>query len=361
MIRLEVRKEISTSMVYLAPVLAVVLMLLTALLLFTILDRDPFLSLHTFFIAPLNGVRGLTELAVKATPLVIIALGLSFGFRAHIWNIGAEGQFVVGALAGSAVALLLYQVETVWLLPAMMLAGMIGGMAWAAIPAFLRVRYNANEILTSLMLTYVAIQLLGYLVNGAMKDPDGFNFPESRLFHDSAVLPVLLAGTRLHMGSVFAVLIVGLAWLVLGRHILGFQFRVIGFAPKASSFAGFRNNSLMWLSFLVAGAAAGLAGISEVAGSLQQVVPSVSTGYGFTAIIVAFLGRLHPLGILLAGLLLALTYLGGDLAQIELHLPHAVTHVFQGMLLLFLLGCDVLISYRIRFGSRQSIMQQQGQ
>ena len=354
MIRFESRSAPSKAMVYLTPLLAVVLTLLAGMALFALLDREPLQSLYTFFITPLTSIRGCAELTVKAVPLIIIALGLSFGFRANVWNIGAEGQFIMGALAAGAVALAFYEVDTLWLLPAMMVAGIVGGMAWAGIPALLRTRYNANEILTSLMLTYVAVQILGYLIHGAMKDPDGLNFPESRLFHDAAVLPILIPGTRMHLGSIITLVAIAIAWLILGRHILGFQFRVVGLAPKASSFAGFSNGPLIWLSFLVGGGAAGLAGMIEVAGPLQQVVPSLSLGYGFTAIIVVFLGRLHPVGIFFAGLLMALTYLGGNMVQIELKLPNAVTGVFQGMVLFFLLACDVLIRYRLVFSRRGS-------
>ena len=348
MIRVEARPEVARPMVYAAPVLAVALTMAAGMALFAALGHNAPEALYTFFVAPVTSLRGVAELLVKATPLVLIGVGLSFGFRANVWNIGAEGQLTIGALAGGALALAFYEVESVLLLPAMMIAGALGGMVWAGIPALLRTRYNANEILTSLMLSYVAILILGYLIHGPMKDPDGLNFPESRLFHDAATLPIILAKTRLHIGWLIALAAVVTAWIVLGRHLIGFQVRVIGMAPRAAAFAGFEEKRIVWLSFLVAGAAAGLAGLFEIAGPLGQIVPSISPGYGFTAIIVAFLGRLHPVGILLAGILMALSYLGGETAQITLNMPNAVTGVFQGMLLFFLLACDVLIKYRIR-------------
>ncbi|NQV98600.1 MAG: ABC transporter permease, partial [Rhodospirillales bacterium] len=275
---------------------------------------------------------------------------LSVGFRANVWNIGAEGQLTMGALAGGAVALYFYEMDGFYILPLMVIASVLGGMAWASIPAFLRTRFNANEILTSLMLTYVALLILSYLIHGPMKDPEGMGFPESRLFSDSALLPILIEDTRLHLGWIFALAAVATVWVMFSRHIIGFQIRVIGMAPRAAAFAGFKESKLIWLSFLAAGAAAGVAGLSEIAGPLGQIVPSLSPGYGFTAIIVAFLGRLHPLGILMAALLMALSYLGGENAQITMNMPNAVTGVFQGMLLFFLLGSDVLIKYRLRFG-----------
>jgi len=347
--RIEARTEISRPMIYAAPVLAVVMTMIAGLVLFKVMGHNPFQALHTFFIQPISSVDGWTELCVKGTPLILIGIGLSFGFRAGVWNIGAEGQLTIGALAGSAVGLAYYDVNSPFVLPAMFLVAIIGGMAWAAIPAFLKTRFNANEILTSLMLTYIALLILSLLIHGPMKDPDGMNFPESRMFNDSAMLPILVEETRLHGGFLIALAAVATAWVILGRHLIGFQIRVIGMAPRAASFAGFDQNKMVWLTFLVAGGLSGIAGISEIAGPLGQVVPVISPGYGFTAIIVAFVGRLHPVGIFFAGLLMALTYLGGENAQIEMNMPNAVTGVFQGMLLFFLLACDVLIKYRLRF------------
>jgi ABC-type uncharacterized transport system permease subunit len=348
MLVLEARPEASHKMIYLAPVLAVGMTLLAGLVLFTILGSDPIIALKTFFIEPISTLDGLWQLLVKATPLVLIAVGLSFGFRANVWNIGAEGQLTVGALAASAVALAFYEVESPLILPAMFVAGALGGMAWGAIPAFLRTRFNTNEILSSLMLVYIALLTLSYLVHGPMKDPEGMNFPESRLFHDDALLP-MMGDTSLHLGWIISVGLAVFAWLVISRHILGFQFRVLGLAPMAARYGGMSQKKLVWASFFIGGGAAGIAGMIEVAGPIGQLTPVISTSYGFTAIIVAFLGRLHPLGILLAGHLLALTYLGGEVAQVDLGLPSAVTGVFQGMLLFFLLASDVLIKYRIRF------------
>ncbi len=351
MLRLESRGEVSRTMSLLAPLLAVVLTLLAGPILFAFLGTNPISALYVFFIQPLTTWYDFTEVLVKAAPLVLIGVGLSFGFRAGVWNIGAEGQFTAGALAGGVIALAFYEVESPFLLPAMLIAGTLGGMAWAAIPAFLRTKMNTNEILTSLMLTYVALLLLSLLIHGPLKDPDGLNFPESRIFHDSATIPILIEETRLHLGWLIAVIAVIVAWVVLARHVLGFQFRLIGMAPMAAGYAGFSGQRVVWYSFLISGGCAGLAGILEVAGPIGQIVPSISPGYGFTAIIVAFLGRLHPVGILLAGFVMALSYIGGETAQIELNLPNAVTGVFQGMLLFFLLATDVLIKFRIRFGA----------
>lgn len=353
LLKIEKRPEPSRSMVYVTPLLALLLTVLTSTVVFSLLGVNPLEALENFFIKPINNQYGATELLVKATPLILCAIGLSVGFRANVWNIGAEGQLTMGAIVGGGVFIYLHDVDSVLLLPAMILMGAIGGALWAAIPAFLKTRFNANEILTSLMLVYVAILILSLLVHGPWRDPDGFNFPESRTFSESATMPILMEGTRLHFGTIIALLAVFGTWIMLSKTLVGFQVKVIGAAPKAGSYAGFSQKKVVWFCLLFGGAMAGLAGVSEVSGPVGQLLPSISPGYGFTAIIVAFLGRLHPVGIIFAGLLMALTYLGGETAQINLGLPVAVTGVFQGMVLFYLLACDVLVNYRfkmVRFG-----------
>lgn len=347
MITLQRRAAPSSLMGYLAPLFALLITLVAGLLLFAALGVPVGQAFHAFFIEPISSVYGLAELGVKATPLIIIGVALSIGFRAQVWNIGAEGQLILGGISGAAVALFFYEVDSWFVLPLMVLASILGGMLWASIPALLKTRFNVNEILTSLMLTYVAVLLLSWLISGPMRDPDGYNFPESRLFHDAALLPNILSGTRLHAGALVALAVVIAGWVLLTRTLLGFALRVNGAAPRAGIHAGFNQSRLVWTAMLIGGGCAGMAGLFEVAGPIGQLLPSISPGYGFTAIIVAFLGRLHPVGVLFAGLVMALSYLGGESAQITLSLPLAVTGVFQGMLLFFLLATDVLIHYRI--------------
>ncbi|MCL6606605.1 MAG: ABC transporter permease [Geminicoccaceae bacterium] len=331
----------------LAPVLAVALTALAGLVSFSILGVEPGRALWAFFLAPLTSLWGVSELLVKAAPLALIALGLAPGFRAGVWNIGAEGQLTIGAVAGAGVLLALWPSDAPWVLPTALLAGILGGAAWAWIPAVLRIRRGASEILVSLMLAYVAQLLLSTLVYGPWRDPEGFNFPQTRLFQ--AGLPVLVEGTRLHPGVLLAPLLAVLAWFLSGRTLLGLALSVTGRAPAAAAHAGFDRPRIVRGCLLVAGALAGLAGILEATGPIGQLVPTLTPGYGFTAIIVAFLGRLHPLGILPAALVVALAYLGGETAQIEAGLPQAVTGLFQGLLLFFLLGSEVLVCYRIRW------------
>ncbi len=346
--KIEPRPVPSRVMKYCSPLLAALLMLISGLIIFTLLGKDPLEAFHAFFVEPINDLYGIGELFIKAAPLMLIGTGLAVGFRASIWNIGAEGQLAIGAIFGGTVAIMFNNVEGVYILPLMILSGAVGGMLWAAIPALLRTVFNANEILVSLMLNYVAILLLALLVHGPLRDPGGYGFPQSVLFSDSAILPVLVEGTRLHLGVIFSILGVLAGWVFLEKSFLGYQIRVAGLADKAAGYAGFQYNRLIWIGLLAGGCAAGLAGVFEIAGPIGQLLPSVSPGYGYAAIIVAFVGRLHPGGIFLASLLMALLYLGGESGQMNLDLPSAVTGIFQGLLLFYLLAADFLVNYRIR-------------
>ena len=347
-LKVEARRDVSRTMLYLTPPLSVALTVLAGAVMFVLMGYEPLRALHSFFVSPLLTGYGLAELALKAAPLVMIAVGLAAGFRANVWNIGAEGQLIMGAVAGGGIALLFYEQGGVWVLPLMCVAGILGGMAWAAIPAFLKARFDVNEILTSLMLTYVAALVLTMLVFGPWKDPEGFNFPQSRMFSESAVLPVVVEGTRMHAGVIVALLVAVVAWIVMTRTLTGFQIRAVGLAPAAARYAGFDRRRTIWLTMLAGGGLAGLAGLFEVAGPIGQLIPTLTPGYGFTAIIVAFLGRLHPLGIVAGAFLMALSYIGGENAQVEVGVPQAVTGMFQGMLLFFLLASDFLVRYRVR-------------
>ena len=352
MLRLEPRGAESRLWRVASPVLALVLACVVSGLLFAAMGRPPLLTTYTFLVAPLLQQDGVVYLLVKAAPLIMIGVGLSLAYRANIWNIGTEGQFVLGAIAAGGVALA-FPEASVWVIfPALIVAGILGGMAGGGLVAWLRIRFNANEILTSLMLTYVVQYLLLYLVTGPWRDPMGFGFPQTALFSDAADGPRLIEDTNLHLGVLLAPLIAIGLWVMLGKTVIGYQFRVLGQAPRALRFAGFSESRLVWIAMLVSGGLAGLAGMFEVTGTLGQLNTNLSPGYGFTAIIVAFLGRLNPLGIIPAGLLLALSFLGGDAAQINLGLPNAVTAIFQGILLFCLLSCDVLLLHRVRWRRR---------
>ncbi|MEM7564222.1 MAG: ABC transporter permease [Pseudomonadota bacterium] len=349
MIRLEKRAEASQVMGYVSPLIAIVLMLVGGLLLFTVLGKNPIEGFQVFFIYPISDLYGVSELLLKATPLMLCAVGLAIGFRANVWNIGAEGQLIVGAVAASAVALYFYESQGVHILILMVIAGAIGGMLWASIPALLKTRFNTNEILVSLMLVYVAQLMVSWLVHGPMMDPDGFNFPQSRLFEDPALLPIILEDTRLNLAFGFGIAALLVGYIFMYRSFAGFQMQVAGYAPNAARYAGFSAKKMIWVGLLSGGGMAGLAGMSEVAGPMGQITEHVSNNYGFAAIIVAFVARLNPIGIFFASLLMALLYLGGEQAQQYMNLPSSISNVFQGMLLMFLLGSDVFINYRVRW------------
>lgn len=347
-IELERRAAPSRTLAFLSPIIALALTMLAGVIVFIAMGISPAAGLYAFFIEPLTETWSLHELAVKAAPIILIATGLAVCFRSTNWNIGAEGQFIVGAIFGAMLPILAPEANGPWVLPAMLAMAMIGGALWAFIPAFFKTRFGANEILTSLMLVYVAQLLLDWLVRGMWRNPAGFNFPESRTFTEGQILPEMLASGRAHYGALFAVIAVIVTWFMLSRTIKGFEIKVVGQAPRAGAFAGFDAKKVTIFAFMFSGALAGLAGIAEVAGAIQQLRPVISPGYGFTAIIVAFLGRLNPFGIFLAGIVLALTYLGSESAQIALGVSDKLGRVFQGLVLFFVLSCDTLIYYRIR-------------
>ena len=351
--KLEARPGPSHAMRYASPLLAVVLTLAGGLVIFAALGKDPIDGFRVFFLLPLKDAYGVSELFLKATPLMLIAGGLAVGFRANVWNIGAEGQYIVGAIAGGGIALHFAGSTSPLLLPMMIVAGAIGGALWASIPALLKTRFNASEILVSLMLVYIAQFGVSWLVHGPWKDPEGFNFPQTRMFHDAAILPVLVEGTRLNAAFPIALSLLLGAYVFMQRSFAGFQMQVAGQAEAAARYAGFSAKRTIWTGLVAGGAMAGIAGMSEVAGPMGQLTEHVSSSYGFAAIIVAFVGRLNPVGIFFASLLMALLYLGGEQAQQHLALPSSISKVFQGMLLFFLLGADVFVNYRLRWSSRR--------
>ncbi|MES2666571.1 MAG: ABC transporter permease [Pseudomonadota bacterium] len=358
MLRLEKRASPSRFWAVATPVLAVVLTMIAGGIMFAILGKNPIEAIRTIFWDPLFGefafyFRG--QLLVKAGPLILIALGLSLGFRAGIWNIGAEGQYIMGAIFGASVGLALFPTENRLIYPVMVVAGAFGGWVWAMIPAILKTRFNTNEILVSLLLVYVAQTILAKAATGFLRNPEGAGFPGSRNFaqYPAASNPELIAGTGMHWGVVAAFIAVIAAYVLLQRHILGFHIKLAGQAPRAARFAGVAPNRLVVLCLGLSGALAGMAGLFEVTGPAGQITIDFNVGYGFTAIIVAFLGRLNPVGILLAGLLMALTYIGGEMASTNLGLPSAAIQAFQGMLLFFLLACDILSNFRLTWTNRR--------
>ncbi|MCG2573741.1 MULTISPECIES: ABC transporter permease [Acinetobacter] len=346
---LQPREYPSRLMKWLSPVLAIVFTLLVGMILFRFLGYAPLKTLYIFFIEPLTTMYGWSELVVKASPLILIALGLSIGFRAKLFNIGAEGQLTMGAIFGGGVAILCYGHEGAWTLPLMLMMGALGGAVWGAIPALLKTAFNAEETLTTLMLNYVAGFILLYLINGPWRDPNGMNFPQSVMFSDQSLLPLITETTRINASVFLTLLLVIVFWIFVKKSMQVFQLEVSGQAAAAAQYAGFSAKKTVWFSLILSGLMAGLAGICEVAGPIGQLNPNLSPGYGYAAIIVAYLGRLNPIGIVLSAFLMALIYLGGEMAQMQLQLPVAIAGVFQGLLLMFLLAADAFIENKYRF------------
>lgn len=349
MLKLEARPQPSPFWSYGSPLLALVCTVVIGIILFAALGKDPVRGLQVFFWEPIRSGYALGELVVKATPLLLIALGLAVCYRSNVWNIGAEGQYLIGAIAASGIALMADKTTGGWIVVPIILAGILGGVVWAGLAALLRDRFNTNEILVSLMLVYVAIQLLGYLVYGPWKDPNGYNFPQTKNFELVTRIPRLFDGSRLSIGVLFALLGVAGMWIFLFRTRAGFAQQVGGLAPAAARYAGFSSRRALWTAFLISGGMAGLAGALEVAGPIGQLTPYVPAGYGFAAIIVAYVGRLHPVGMVFSALLMSMFYIGGELAQSRMGLPKSLTGVFQGLLLFTLLACDTLVNYRLHW------------
>jgi len=352
---LEKRPERSTRMALLSPLIAVALTVITGGIIFALRGLNPFEALFVYFVEPLTSSWSIEQLIIKATPLALIGAGLAVAYTANVWNIGAEGQLTAGAILGGAIPVFFPAWQSPLTLVAMLLLGILGGMIWAAIPAVLKNRFHANEILTSLMLVYVAQLVLDWLVRGPWRDPQGYNFPKTIQFTGWQTLPSFklipdaLGPVYINLGAIFAAVVtVGLA-IMMVRSLKGFEIRVLGTAPRAGSFAGFSRERAVLFCLLLSGGLAGLAGICEVMSTVGQLQPGISPGYGFTAIIVAFLGRLNPIGALMAAVALAISYLGGESAQATLHVSDKIARVFQGILLFYILACDTMILYRPRF------------
>ncbi|MGV8955634.1 MAG: ABC transporter permease [Cypionkella sp.] len=347
-IKLERRPSPSRTMLVVTPVASVLATMLIGMIVFDLMGIDGARAVKDIFLSPLLLSYKWQDVALKAAPLIIIALGLAVGNRAQVWNIGAEGQYIVGALAAAGVGIAAGSAGGVFVIVAMVLTGVVFGALYALIPAILKTRWDVNEILSTLMLTYVSYQILGYLVGGPWKDPNGRNFPATAPLADNQTLPILFQGTTVHLGVLIALILPFAFWLLMSRSVFGYQVRVVGSAPQAARHGGFDAKQTVWIAMLIGGGMAGLAGSLEFTGALKAVNLGFPSGYGFTAIIVAFLGRLNPIGCLIAGIVLAVTFVGGQVAQTTVHIPNATAGIFQAMMLFFILGSEILVRYRPR-------------
>ena len=354
MITFTPRDKISNYWILIGPILSIFLTIIFGLLIFTFLGFDPGETLYQIFISPFSRIDRISDILVKSCPLIIVGIGLMFCFRANVWNIGAEGQFIMGTLLAGSFALLFPNAETKVLLICMIFVGFIGGALWALIPAILKTKLNVNEILVSLMLVYVAMLFIDFIVRGPLRDPMSFGFPLSKPYPDGALInkisfPGIGYLGQLHYGIIFIILLIPLSWIFINKTLGGFQINVLGLAPKAARFAGFSQDKITITVLILSGGLAGIAGVIEVSANIGQLQPEVSFGYGFTAIIVAFLGRLSPVGILIAGIVIATVKLGADNAQMTMGVPKVVTGLFEGILLFFLLTGETLQKYKIKW------------
>lgn len=331
------------------PAATIALTLISAILMFSALGASPGVVLYAFFVEPLSSTYNLGEVLIKASPLILIAQGLAIGFRAKVWNIGAEGQLIVGAICASLIPIYWSRSDSLLLLPGMIVLGALGGVAWAAIAAMLRTRFNASEIITTLMLTEIARQLLYFLVTGPLRDPMGYNFPQSVRFPLAALYPTFGGvGVRANLSIIITLVVTVVCWIFVTKSFASFKLLVGGTSPAAAKYAGFLPKQAIWISLLVGGLVAGLAGVGEIAGPIGKLQRIISPGYGYAAIIVAFLGGLSPTGIVFAGLFMAVIYVGGDNALVTAEIPASAPVVFQGLLLVFYLATSGFARYEIR-------------
>ncbi len=344
----EKRNSASRALILATPFFAIAVTVLLSSTMLLLQGKSLHTTFFAFFIEPFESTYAISEIFLKFGPLLLIAQALAIGFRAKIWNIGAEGQMIMGAVVASSIPVYFTDSESIFLLPAMIILGALGGMAWAAIAAFLRVRFNANEILVTLMLSSVALQILYYLLLGPWKDPMGFNFPQTVMFQDAALFPPIIFGFRLNYSLIIPLIFTVFVWIYMERRFGGFQLVVGGLAPNAATYAGYSSGGAVWKSLLIAGFAAGIAGMSEVAGPIGQLQRSVTSGYGYSAIIVAYLGGLHPVGIFFAAFFLSVIHIGGDYALVTADLPISSVHIFQGLLLVTYLASYTFVNYRFR-------------
>lgn len=346
-LRLERQNTVSAAATIILPLLAALLAFALGAVILLLAGHDPLAIYGAMLGGTFGSAGGRAETLVKATPLILAGLGVSVAFRMLVWNIGAEGQLHLGAIAAAGTALYLLPGAPAWLLiPAMALAGALGGALWALIPAALRAFAQVNEIITSLMLNYVAIALADYLVYGPWRNPQGRGFPGTAPIPDAGWLP-RLPGTRVHLGLAFGLAAALILFVALRRTVWGYEIRVIGENPAAARYAGMDIKRNILLVMALSGGLAGLAGMSELGGIAHQLQRNLSPGYGYTAIIVAWLGRLNPWAIVVVACLFAALLVGGDQLQLATGLPAAIAPLLQGMILFFVLGSEILARYRI--------------
>jgi len=326
----------STQLRVFAPWIAGLIALLIGGVLIQFSGVNPLQAYTVMFMGAFGGFRQLTETLLKATPLLIIGLGMTIAFRCRVWNIGAEGQYYIGALLGSLVALKFPDLNAIVLIPLMLIAGIIGGVIWSAIAGLLHLKRKMNLIICTLMLNYIGILFVQYAARVPLQQPDGF-LPESAQFSVSAQIPTLF-NTRLHIGMIVALLLVGGVYLLLWRTSLGFQLRAVGSRLSVARCVGINTDRSILTALLLSGGLAGLAGIIEVSYTYTRLKGDISDNYGFSGILVALLGQLHPIGVLIAAILFSALMVGAQSLNVVLQIPASVAEVIQALVVLFVMA-----------------------
>ncbi len=346
MIKIERRHETPRWLVYAIPFISIAVSLLFVGLLLLAVGVNPVDAYMTMFSRSFGSKFGLTELFVKTAPIVLTGLAVAIPLRAGLWNIGAEGQLYMGAFAASFIALYV-SLPPPLVLPAMALAAAFMGLLWASLPGILKAKFDLNEIISTLLLNYVAIYWVDYLVYGPMRGKEVFNFPYSDIFPDFAILPRFF-GTRLHAGVFIAIIIAILLYLVIKKTSFGFAVKVVGANPKAAEYAGINRKRIIIYTMLIGGAVAGFAGMMEVSGIHMRLRSGLSPGYGYAGIPVALLAKGNPLAVILSAFLFGFLYVGGSALQTTYSIPVSIVYVFQALIVLFIIGGEFFTKYTIR-------------
>ena len=347
--RIKIRKRIieSKKKKITIKIIAVIFALLADAVIFLLMSVDPLRAYYEILRAAFLTEYGLTETIVKFIPLSLISFGLLIVFKAQTWNIGAEGQLLMGAIVATWFALNLGFLPSYIIIPLMYVSGFIAGLSWALIPSILKVKLHVNEVLTTFMMNLIAQKVLEYFVYGPWRDPHGWGFPQTAMFPENARFP-LIAGTRIHYTTLILSLVSGtILYIILEKTTLGYEIKVVGGSIKTARYAGINISKIILLTMIISGGLAGLAGVGEVGGIKFRLNPNVSPGYGYTGIVIAWLGDLNPLGVAIATFLYSGLLVGGDALQVSMQLPQATINIFNGSILFFILAFDFFTRYEI--------------
>lgn len=329
------------------PLGAIILALLASSGLILAVGAQPVVAFRALFLGAFGNTNSLAETLLKATPLLFAALGMCTAFTARIWNIGAEGQLYIGALMTAIVGIYVPMASRFIAIPVLMLASFLAGGCWAAIPGWLKGRFGVSEIITTIMMNYIAIFLISYMIHHPLRDPQGY-LPQSQTLQASAKLPILITKTRLHLGIVLGILAAFIVYMIFKKTTLGYQMRVVGHNPLAGKYGGIHVSRIILISMLFSGGLAGIAGMVEIAGVHLRLFENISPGYGYTAIVIALLSYLHPLVVIVVSILFAGLIVGADAMQRMAGLPAALAYVVQGFIVLFVLASEYLVKRHLQ-------------